>query len=201
MICGRVNYTAVSWCSTEIRHRGDELFEVCERSEIAYRKGLRMKTVIVYYSWTGKTELVAKAIAKSLNANVRKVEEVKKRKGFFGFISGGWSARKEQFSEIKPIDFNLGNYNLIFLGTPVWARRPTPAINAFISKADFRDKEVVLFATMSGVGAENTIKIMANRIETKGGKVINSFAIKTGGLEDGKIIKQGKDIGRQYRDE
>lgn len=160
-----------------------------------------MKALIVYYSWTGKTELVAKAISRTLNADARKVEEVKKRKGFLGFISGGWSARKEKCSGIKPIDFNLDNYDLVFLGTPVWALKPTPAINAFISKADFKDKKVVIFVTMGGIGGKSVIKMMCDTIESKGGEIINSFAIRTGGIKGEKIVKQGEEIGRQYRNE
>ncbi|WP_148677113.1 flavodoxin family protein [Staphylothermus hellenicus] len=38
-----------------------------------------MKALVVYYSKTGKTELVAKEIARVLNTDIRKVEEAKKK--------------------------------------------------------------------------------------------------------------------------
>ncbi|MCX7837158.1 MAG: NAD(P)H-dependent oxidoreductase [candidate division WOR-3 bacterium] len=157
-----------------------------------------MKALIVYYSLTGKTEMIAQTIAKTLKAEIRKVEEIKKR-NFFGLIRGVFEAIKGKGSKIKPMDFNLTNYDLIFLGTPVWAFKPAPAINAFISKADFKDKKIILFVTMGGVGGKSAIKTLINIIESKGGKVINSFAIKTGGVEEKEIIEKGNEIGREYR--
>jgi flavodoxin len=158
-----------------------------------------MSTLVIYYSWTGKTELVAKAIAKTLAADIRKVEEVKERKGLRGFISGVYSARRGRSSEIKPMDLDLNNYELIFLGTPVWSLKPTPALNAFISQADFRDKEIILFVTMGRFGGKGVLKIMADRIKAKGGSVANLFAIKTGGVREEEIIKKGEELGERYR--
>ncbi len=157
-----------------------------------------MRTLVVYYSLTGKTELVAEAIAKVLNADIRKIKEARKRRVPFGFISGGFAAMRKKGCKIKEMNLNL-DYHLIFLGAPVWGGKPTPAINAFISKADFKDKKVIIFVTMGAIGDKSAIKIMSDAIELKGGKIINSFAIKTGGIKDEKIFKQGEDIGRQYR--
>lgn len=158
-----------------------------------------MRTLIVYYSKTGKTELVAKEIARILDGDIIKVEEIKKRKGFYGFITAGYDARKEKYSEIKPMDFNLDNYDLIFVGTPIWARKPTPAINTFISKADFRDKKVIIFVTMAMQDGKNVIRILTDRIKSKGGKIVNSFAIQTGRVKRERIIEKAEEIGRQYK--
>ncbi|MCD6318557.1 flavodoxin [Candidatus Aerophobetes bacterium] len=157
-----------------------------------------MKTLIVYYSWRGKTELVATSISNVLDADLRKIEEVKKRKGLFGFISGGYGALKRKCSRIKPLNFSLSSYNLVFIGTPVWALRPTPAINTFISKANFKDKKVVLFVTMGGFGGNKTVKMLTDKIKLKGGIVIASFVVKTGGVKTEDIIKKGEEIGREF---
>jgi len=157
-----------------------------------------MKALVVYYSWTGKTELVATSISKVLNADLGKIEEVKTRKGFFGFISGGYGAAKGKCSRIKPLNLNLNNYNLIFLGTPVWSLKPTPAINTFISKADFKDKKIVLFVTMGGFGGKKAIKILIDKIKSKGGKVVASFVIKTGRVKEKDIIKKGEEIAKGF---
>jgi len=157
-----------------------------------------MKALVVYYSLTGKTKLVAEAIAQNLNTDIRRVEDLRKR-SVLGRLSGVISAIRNMKSEIKPADFDIHNYDLVFIGTPVWAFKPTPAINTFILKADFKNKKVVLFITMGGIGGKNTIKVMRNAIETKGGKIINSFAIRTGGVKDEQIIEKGNEIGRQYK--
>ena len=157
-----------------------------------------MKKLVVYYSWTGKTKLVATSISKILNADLGKIEEVKERKGLFGFIRGGYSAMRGRCSQIKPFKFDLAMYDLIFLGTPVWALRPAPAINAFISRADLTDKKVVLFVTMGGLGGRKVVKIMKEKIEARGGKVVTSFIVKTGGMRTEDIIKRGEEIAREF---
>ncbi|NQS90589.1 flavodoxin [Patescibacteria group bacterium] len=157
-----------------------------------------MKILVVYYSWSGKTELVASSICKVLNADLKKIEEVKKRRRFFVYISGGYSAIKGKCSRIKPLNFNLNSYDLIFLGTPVWASRPSPAVNAFISNSNFNGKKVVLFVVMDSSGSENAIKIMRNKIKAKEGKIIASFEVKTGRISDEDVIKRGEEIGKEF---
>ena len=159
-----------------------------------------MKVLVTYYSWGGKTELVATSISKILGASIKKIEEVKQRKGFFGFLSGGYSAFKGKGSSIKPLDINFNDYDLIFLGTPVWASRPAPPINTFLSQADLTSKKIVLFVTMGGFGGEKTIEVMKEKIESKGGEVIASFMVKTGGKKPRDIVKEGEIIGRRFLD-
>ncbi len=170
-----------------------------------------MRTLIVYYSRTGKTDLIAKEIARVLNGDIIKIEEVRQRKGFLGFITARYDAIKEKCSEIKITDFKkqttltnlektaLDNYDLIFIGTPVWAGKPTPAINTFISTVDFRDKKVVVFGAMAMKSGEDVVKILTHRINSKGGVVVNSFVIKTGRVEEKILIEKAQEIGRQYK--
>ena len=158
-----------------------------------------MKAIVIYYSLTGKTELAAKSIAETLKINSKKLEEVKSRKGLLGFLRSGHDAIKELNSEIKPLDINIADYDLIFIGTPVWAFKPAPAINSFIASTNFTGKKAVVFVTMGGSGDKNTIKILKEKIEAKGGTLLASFSIRTGGLvKDADIIEKGKEIGKEF---
>ncbi len=51
---------------------------------------------------------------------------------------------------------------------------------------------------MGGMGGKNAIRVLINAIESKGGKIINAFAIRTGWVKDEEIIKKGEEIGRQF---
>ena len=142
------------------------------------------KVLVVYYSRTGNTQLVAEIIALALKAEVRRIEEGKERKGFISaYLFGGYSAIREKCSDIKPMDFNLEGYDLIFLGSPVWALKPAPAVNAFVSKANFKNKKVVLFFTMGGTNYKKAADILTKTIEEKGGIVKSSFGIQSGKRE------------------
>lgn len=143
-----------------------------------------MKSLVVYYTRTGNTELVAKTIAKEFNAELRKIKEKSNRRGFFGYMKAGLDALKIKKLDLIEPNYNL-SYDIIFVGTPTWAYKPTPAIMTYLKKGDFKNKKVVLFSTfVSGCG--NSIKNMENLIKQKKGDVIFTFSVRT--ISNGKKI-------------
>lgn len=106
-----------------------------------------MKSLVVYYTRTGKTKSVAEAIAAQLGADLEEVVDLKKRGGAIGWISGGKDASRNSLTEIAPTQKAPADYDLIVIGTPIWAWSPTPAIRTYISKNDLSGKRVALFYT------------------------------------------------------
>jgi len=155
-----------------------------------------MKILVVFYSWKGKTKLVASSISKVLGADLKEIKEIEERRGPFSFLTAGYSAARGECSKIKPFDFKLEAYDLIFLGTPVWAMRPAPAVNAFISKAKLKGKKFVLFATMGIFGGKKTISTMKEMIEAKQGRVVSSFIVRTGGVKREEMIRKAEEIAK-----
>jgi len=111
-----------------------------------------MKTAIVFYSYDGNCAFAAKQMGKLLNADIVQVQTVdeKKRRGFFKIFWGGMQVTLGKLPPLKPIDFNAAAYDLIILGSPVWASSPTPAMKAFISQAKISGKKLALFMCHSG---------------------------------------------------
>jgi len=94
----------------------------------------------------------------------------------------------------------LKQYDTIFIGSPIWASKPTPAINSFIYKTNFEGQGIVPFFTM---GRNNSVKALENittKIEKSRGRVTGSFAIKSYGLTDGEIIARAKEAIKDYTD-
>ncbi len=159
-----------------------------------------MKSLVVFYSLTGKTRLAAQTVAKETQADLAEIEEVKPRKmGPGTYLSGGMDARKGKASEIKPLPANIDQYSRIFIGSPIWGSRCAPAINSFVDTANLRDKELVLFFTMGGSGQEGAIKFLTERIEKHSGKVTNSFALAIGKDTDQAIIARTKEALARYQ--
>jgi len=159
-----------------------------------------MKTLVVYYSLTGKTDVVAQALAKELGADVRRVEDVEKPSGGFWFIiTGAISAIRGAESKIKPIDTDFRAYDRIFVGSPVWGGSPSTPINAFIANADFTGKEVIPFMTMGGNDASGALKKMSERIEKKGGKIIGSFALSSKTATNEELATKAREFAQRFR--
>jgi flavodoxin len=111
-----------------------------------------MKALVVYYSRTGNAKFVAETIAANIGADTEEIVDLKKRGGPIGFITGGKDATQGKETEIAPTKRNPKDYDLIVLGTPVWASSLTPAIRTYINHNDLAGKKVALFFT---AGKEN----------------------------------------------
>ncbi|MFZ0442433.1 MAG: flavodoxin, partial [Methanobacterium sp.] len=142
-----------------------------------------MKTVIFYYSRTRKTAKVAKTIAEEIKADSIEIIDLKDRMGAIHYLSSIIDALRENKTSIKPNEFDLSEYSLVYIGSPTWAAKPAPAILTMIDMCDLKDKDVILFTTMGSSGNEKVIERMKEKIEARGGRMVNSFAVKTGGKE------------------
>jgi len=126
-----------------------------------------MKTIVAYYSRTGNTKFVSEKIAQQLGADLCEIVDKKKREGKLVFLTGGRDALQEKLTDIevsKPVD----EYDLIIIGSPVWAGKIAPAIRKFIVTNDFRGKSVGLFVTLGGNKLEKSLKNMKEAIAAKG---------------------------------
>jgi len=158
-----------------------------------------MKALVVYYSLTGKTKLVAQAIAEALDAMLVEVKETKPRKpGLLTYLIGGYEAMRNRGSEISPIDVDIKQHETIFIGSPVWAWRPSPAINSFIYRTNFEGRSIIPFFTMGGRNSEKALANITAKIERSQGKVAGSFTITSYGVSDEDIIGRAKEAIKEY---
>jgi flavodoxin len=109
-----------------------------------------LKSLVVYYSRTGNARFVAQTIAAEVGADIEEVIDLKKRSGVLGFLSGGSDARRSKETKIASITKSPADYDLIIVGTPVWAGRPSPAITTYLKKNDLSGKKVAVFLTQGG---------------------------------------------------
>ncbi len=157
-----------------------------------------MKSLVVYYSLTGKTKLVAQVIAEALNATLLEIEERRPIPKPFVYLSGGFAAITNRGSKINPIDVDLKQCEKIFIGSPIWASRPAPAINSFIYQTNFEGRSIIPFFTMGGNNSENALANITAKIERSQGKVVGSFAITSYGVSDEEIIARAKEAIKNY---
>lgn len=115
-----------------------------------------MKTLVVFYSLEGNTQKAAKIIRKELSADYLKLIPVKDVpvNGSKKFLVGGMKATFGVKAKLQRISVDANKYDRIILGTPVWAGKPAPAINTFLSKNHITDKVVAVF-TCSGSGDDS----------------------------------------------
>ena len=150
-----------------------------------------MKSIVLYYSRTGKTAIAAKAIADKISSEIIEIKDLKGRKGFIGYIKAALDARGMKTTPIEPNTINIADYDTICLGTPVWAGKPSPAINTIIKNMEIRGKDIILFITLGGNNYKDALKSMSKEVEAEGGNVIKTIAvIKSGNKTEADIANE-----------
>jgi len=134
-----------------------------------------MKTLVIYYSRSGHTRQVAEMLAQKLSADLQELVDRSLRKGPIGWLKSGRDAVKEKETELGPLDHQPRDYDLILVGTPVWAAHPAPAVRTFLGSHDLGGKRVAFFCTMSTRGGEETFDIMKGLLS--GGEPVGTLAI------------------------
>ncbi|MBQ9159721.1 MAG: NAD(P)H-dependent oxidoreductase [Methanobrevibacter sp.] len=153
-----------------------------------------MNRLIIYYSQGGTTDLVAKTLAKNLNASLVRIHDLKNREGFKNRLLSSISAIREEKTDIVPAKLDLTNYDTIYFGTPTWAGNPTPAILTIIDRCNLRAKDVVLFATMDSNRGDSNIERLEEKVKIRGARVIETFTITTKNKSPEKLVSDTEAI-------
>ena len=119
-----------------------------------------MKTLIVYYSRTNTTKQIAEKIQAKLNCDIEEINDNKNYNGKLGFLKGGFQASTGKSSKLSSISKNPADYDLVIVGTPVWASNMATPIYTYLEKYHKDIKNIACFCTCMGGGYEKTLEKM-----------------------------------------
>jgi len=123
-----------------------------------------MKTIILFYSFSGKTKKLAEQKAREINADIEEVMEVKKPSMLGAFFSGVFKAVKRRKISIKPIQSDPAKYDQIIIMAPVWAGFPAPAFNNIVEQIPSGKKVEIIMVSESGKSrSKGTIELLTAR--------------------------------------
>ncbi|WFD11665.1 flavodoxin family protein [Tepidibacter hydrothermalis] len=150
-----------------------------------------MKKLVIYYSFEGNTKLLSQIIAQNLDADILEInpkDEVK-RKGFMKYLWGGKSVFMKEKPELEPISIDIDEYDLLIIGTPVWAGTFTPALRTFFDKYDIKNKKIFLFCTHNG-GPGKTLENMKSELDMNNVIGVKDFVNVSKNIEVNKNIAE-----------
>ena len=115
------------------------------------------KALVIYYSQSNTTRTVAQEIQKQLNCDITEIECVEPYTGDFGQTIQRWQKEQQEgtLPEVKPLAKNISDYDVIFLGYPIWGGSYAPPVASLLKTTDFGGKKLVPFCTF-GSGGLNT---------------------------------------------
>jgi flavodoxin len=133
--------------------------------------------LIVFYSLDGDVRFLARTLAKELVLDSMELELVKPHPthGFMKYVKGGFLAATGATPALRPLAHDVAAYDLVFVGTPVWNSRPTPAVRTFLKGADLKGKRVAFF-TSYGDNDVKTYRVLTSLVP--GAKVVGHIGFK-----------------------
>lgn len=118
------------------------------------------RILIVYFSRSGVTRSIALALAKLLDADVEQIEEYRRRSGLFGFLRSLVEAVRQRRAEIVPTRCHVGSYDLVIIGTPVWAASVSSPVRSYLELNRGQLPRIGFFCSLGGRGAESAFEQM-----------------------------------------
>jgi flavodoxin len=141
-----------------------------------------MHVLVAYYSRTGHTKQVAAEIEKELRCDTDEIIDTVNRAGPIGFLMAGRQASTTTLTKLQPIRKDPANYDLVIVGTPVWASHVSTPARTYISENKDKFKKVAFFVTEGSSGDEATIKEME---ELSGKKAARTLVVKVVDMKTG----------------
>lgn len=151
-----------------------------------------MKTVILYYSYTGTTKKYVNLIKNIIDCDLIEIKpkkDIKSSGRLSSYVKGGLKVLKKESPELEKYEFNKDDYDFIIIASPVWAYTYAPAMKSFLENESILGKKVSYFMTHRGVprDAHNNFK---NAL--KGNQLIEGLDLNAKDSETENIIKLEK---------
>lgn len=105
-----------------------------------------MKTLIIYYSFSGNNECLALDLQKRLNCDIQKIIELKPRKSIDILLDLIFKRK----SKIEKSNFDLRQYDRLILIAPIWAGKIATPLRAFIELEQANFKEYLFITVCAG---------------------------------------------------
>jgi len=131
-----------------------------------------MKTLILYYSYSGRTRQIAKELAEKEGSDILEIKDIHRPGKLKAYSLGCFAAMRGRAWPIMPLNVSLASYDRIILLSPVWANNPPPAVHAVLQQ--FPIGKTLSVKMISGSGKCNCKGLMKNIAETKSG-TLESF--------------------------
>jgi flavodoxin len=122
-----------------------------------------MKTLVAYYSWTGHTRQIAEAIAAELKADLEDILEKRPRSGLFSFLRSLWEVLQVKAVPLKVPVHDVSDYDLIILGTPVWAGRVASPMGSYVDLYRHKFRDIAVFCSEGGANGDKALAQLAQR--------------------------------------
>ncbi|KLK88413.1 ArsR family transcriptional regulator [Methanoculleus sediminis] len=160
-----------------------------------------MSVCIIYHSETGNTRAVAEQLAAATGGDLVAVRDLANYSKVGMYLKGARRAMRKDLASIEPATIDVSGYDIVVVGTPVWAGSPTPAVNAAVAALrNIEGKPTVVFCT-SGGSPRKTLDTLKAMLAGRGADVRGAVPLTARDAKKPEAVKPLVDLVRQSRKE
>jgi multimeric flavodoxin WrbA len=126
------------------------------------------KPLIVCYSRTGNSRIVADALMEYLSGTIEELQSTKNREGLLGVFTCVLDQLLDRDDILKPLDRDPKDYDPVIIVAPIWIGKLSSPARTFIKQAGLLDKDVYLVLTYNGSLTEEKEKALEETITAQG---------------------------------
>lgn len=121
------------------------------------------KILVAYFTRTGNTRLIATQIARALDATLFQfVPAAAYPEDYEAQVAQAEDERQRGYKPpLQATVPDLGSYETVFLGFPIWGMTAPSIVQSFLSRHDLSSKTLVPFITHGGYGLGNSLAVVA----------------------------------------
>lgn len=148
-----------------------------------------MKGIVIYYSFSGSTAMLAKKIAKENGWAVVSVTEKKKRNVFETFIKGTKQARKREEADINRAKIDWSGIQKVVVACPIWGGYPAPVFNSIMKLVPKKLPIELYFVSGSGSSAASRAST-EQLLKEAGYNIVSYTDVMTKSISAAKTVQQ-----------
>ncbi|WP_406535711.1 flavodoxin family protein [Methanobrevibacter sp.] len=134
-----------------------------------------MKSLVVYFSRTNITKRLAEDIAGQLDCDIEEIKSKVNYNGKLGYARGIKDGASGKIIELEPQKYNPEDYDVVYIGAPVWASKAANPIISYLNQNEGRFSNVKFFLTAGSSGFDSSFKQM----EENSVKPLKTLALTT----------------------
>lgn len=161
------------------RHLSDRSLDENQTEELRQQvmKKADKKILIAYFSYSGTTKNAAENISQKLDGDL--FEIIPKKEYSNVYTQSNSEIRRNERPELLSEVGNMEQYDIVFVGYPVWWHATPAVINSFLESYDLRGKLIIPFCTSGGSDIDETMSTFLDSCEglaVYGEQCINSVS-------------------------
>ncbi len=160
------------------------ILDCCDKQQVREGAAGPMKIAYLFFSYTGNTRFIAEKMQQACGGDLIPVLTTRRYSTFTAYTVGALRSRQEEADPIRPEEIDVSGYDLLVIGSPVWAWKPAPPTQSLVTALRGSEgKRAVIYVTC-GHQAGEALPLMERWLDSRGITVVSQMAFTKPDIDD-----------------